>query len=181
MPGTNGVPTGMSGREVKSGGGRRSGGGGGGGGDEEGRASSRKGADQRNSAHRGGGAAQRHPTEARQVTPQKFYFFPRPTRGHNQIPLLLNSCSICSIVPIQTCMGPRPDFSQSVSIPRHSAEFAVLDDDLWPTSHVIVQCPCPPIAGYTVLSYWYRYCRASKYIFTACMVVVGWATCRGSP
>ena len=89
MPGTNGVPTGMSGREVKSGGGRRSGGGGGGGGDEEGRASSRKGADQRNSAHRGGGAAQRHPTEARQVTPQKFYFFPRPTRGHNQIPLLL--------------------------------------------------------------------------------------------
>ena len=45
---------------------------------------------------------------------------PRTTRGPSQTPLLL--VIIGTVVPIHTCMGPRPDSSQCINIIRHSAD-----------------------------------------------------------
>ena len=68
------------------------------------------------------------------------------------------SCSyVGTVVPIQTCMGPRPDSSQCVNIIRHSA-------DTNPQSRTRIYCRqamCIPMSlspnsRFTVLSYQYR-------------------------
>ena len=67
---------------------------------------------------------------------------PQPTRGPSQTPLLLPP--IGTVVPIQTCMGPRPDSSQLVNIIRHS-----VDANLWPTSHMYPNVLVPQEQGFS--------------------------------
>ena len=55
------------------------------------------------------------------------------------------SCSyVGTVVPIQTCMGPRPDSSQLVNIIRHS-----VDANLWPTSHMYPNVLVPQEQGFS--------------------------------
>ena len=80
---------------------------------------------------------------------------PQPTKGPSQTPLLL--MLIGTVVPIQACMGSRPDTSQCVNILRNSAgAYPQSWTRIFGWQAMCIPMSLPPNSRVTVLSYWYR-------------------------